>query len=62
MNGSVEDWKAAARIYEGATWPPAGTPGLSLHELRQVVALLDMDAPRSAERQFWDLWNDGRKV
>ena len=62
MYGSIEDQQAAARILEGALHPPAATPGLSLHELRQMVALLDMDSPRAAERQFFDLWYDGPKV
>lgn len=57
-----EDEECARRIYEGSIYPRLGTPGLSLHELRQIAALSKMGWLATAWRQFCDLWFDGRPI
>ena len=47
---SIEDYKAAERILEGAI-----KPGLSLHESRQILAMLEMGWTETATRQLRDL-------
>lgn len=48
-NEDLEDYKAAERIFEGSI-----RPGLTLHEARQILALLEMGWTDGATRQLRD--------